>query len=138
MPNDHASIAERPAPAAAPELAPRLQQAMQWHADGRLDEAEAGYRNVLAEVPAHPDALHLLGVLKAQRGHHAEAARLIAAAIAARPHEAMFHNNYGNVCTECGRLDEAEASYLRALELDGTRVDALNNLGVLLDRQSVV
>lgn len=132
MPNDHASVAERPAPAAAPELAPRLQQAMQWHADGRLDEAEAGYRSVLAEVPAHPDALHLLGVLKAQRGHHAEASRLIAAAIAASPHEPMFHNNYGNVCTECGRLDEAEASYLRALELDGTRVDALNNLGVLL------
>jgi predicted TPR repeat methyltransferase len=57
---------------------------------------------------------------------------LIAAAIAVQPHEAMFHNNFGNACVECGRLDEAQASYLRALELDGSRVDALNNLGVLL------
>lgn len=123
-----ASVAE----AAAPAIAERLQQAMQWHGGGRLDEAESAYRGVLDDAPGHPDALHLLGVLHAQRGRHADAARLIAAAIAANPHEAMFHNNYGNVCTECGRFDEAEASYLRALQLDGGRVDALNNLGVLL------
>ena len=128
MPNDHASVAE---PATLP-IAQRLQQAMQCHGGGRLDEAEAAYRSVLADEPANPDALHLLGVLRAQRGRHDEAARLIAAAIAANPHEAMFHNNFGNVCSESGRLAEAEASYLRALQLDGTRVDALNNLGVLL------
>lgn len=127
MPNDHASVAER-----AESPVQRLQQAMQWHGSGRFDEAEAAYRGVLAAEPAQPDALHLLGILMAQRGRHDEAARLIAAAIAANPHEAMFHNNYGNVCTERGRYDEAEASYLRALQLDGTRVDALNNLGVLL------
>lgn len=127
MPNDPASVAERPE---AP--AQRLQQAMQWHGSGRFDEAEVAYRSVLADEPAQPDALHLLGILQAQRGRHDEAARLIAAAIAANPHEAMFHNNYGNVCTERGRYNEAEASYLRALQLDGTRVDALNNLGVLL------
>lgn len=127
MPNDHASVAER-----ADSPAQRLQQAMRWHGSGRFDEAEAAYRGVLAAEPAQPDALHLLGILQAQRGRHDEAARLIAAAIAANPREAMFHNNYGNVCTERGRYDEAEASYLRALQLDGARVDALNNLGVLL------
>jgi predicted TPR repeat methyltransferase/lipoprotein NlpI len=128
MPNDNASLADH----AEPSAAQRLQQAMQCHGGGRLDEAEAAYRAVLAAEPANPDALHLLGVLQAQRGRHDEAAVLIAAAIAANPHEPMFHNNLGNVCTERGRLDEAEASYLRALQLDGSRVDALNNLGVLL------
>jgi predicted TPR repeat methyltransferase len=128
MPNHNASLADH----AAPSTAQRLQQAMQCHGGGRLDEAEAAYRAVLAAEPANPDALHLLGVLQAQRGRHDEAAELITAAIAANPHEPMFHNNLGNVCTERGRLDEAEASYLRALQLDGSRVDALNNLGVLL------
>lgn len=112
-----------------------LQQAIKAHGDGRLDEAQALYQHVLAHSPQHPDALHLLGVLHAQRGRLQRAAESIAAAIESNPREAMFHNNYGNVCFELGRSDEAEASYMRAIELDPGRLDALNNLGVLLGRR---
>ena len=36
---------------------------MQYHRAGRLAEAEAQYRRALAVAPAHPEALHLLGLL---------------------------------------------------------------------------
>ncbi|MDP1535190.1 MAG: tetratricopeptide repeat protein [Rubrivivax sp.] len=120
--------------ASAVDLGDALKAAMQAHGQGQLDAAQALYQQVLQLQPAQADALHLLGVLQAQRGDHARAAELIHQAIAANPGEAMFHNNLGNVCVETGRFDEAQASYLRALELDGARLDALNNLGVLWSR----
>lgn len=121
----------------APHLAtmPALRQAMQEHGAGRFDAAQALYEQVLAAAPEQPDALHLMGVLEAQRGRHDSAAGLIGRAIQAHPGEAMFHNNLGNVCIERSRFDEAEACYMRALELDPARLDALNNLGVLLSRR---
>jgi predicted TPR repeat methyltransferase len=117
------------------QRAETLRQAMQAHGAGRFDAAQDLYRQVLAEDGEHPDALHLLGVLRAQRGCHAEAAELIARAVTAAPAEAMFRNNLGNVQAELGRIDEAEACYLRAIELDPSRLDAMNNLGVLLSRR---
>lgn len=114
--------------------AERVQQAMQLHGSGRLDEAQALYEQLLADEPEHPDALHLFGVLQAQRGRHAQAHALITRAVALNPREAMFHNNLGNVAIELGRADEAESHYMHAIELDPGRLDALNNLGVLLSR----
>src|SRR4051812_28791945 len=38
-------------------------QGVPLHQAGRLAEAEACYRQALALVPAHPEALHLLGLL---------------------------------------------------------------------------
>ena len=119
---------------AADPLTCLVQQAMQHHAAGRPADARALYNQVLAQDPAHPDALHLLGLIEAQAGNHQQAQALIWQAIQARPGEAMFHNNLANVCVELGQLDHAEAMYVRALELDGSRTDALSNLGVLLGK----
>ena len=46
-----------------------MQIALEHHRAGRLAEAEAIYRQVLARCPDHADALHLLGVLAGQTGH---------------------------------------------------------------------
>ena len=113
------------------DAADTLQQAMQAHGSGRLDEASVLYRSLLTANPDHADALHLSGVLQAQVGQHQRAAELIARAIELQPAEAMFHNNLGNVHMERAQVAEAEACYQRALELDAGRLDALNNLGVL-------
>lgn len=126
------SAAPETADAEAPTL---LREAMAEHSAGRLDAAEALYRRRLAEAPDDADALHLRGVLLAQRGRHADAAASIEAAIGRQPGEAMFHNNLGNVRIELGDLDAAEKGYRRAIELDGGRLDAANNLGVLLSRR---
>jgi predicted TPR repeat methyltransferase len=111
-----------------------LREAMQAHSRGALEVAAARYGEWLAVAPEDADALHLLGVLRAQQGRPLEAAGLIGQAIDKRPGESMFHNNLGNVRAEQGRLAEAEASYRQALGLDGTRLDAANNLAVVLSR----
>ncbi len=118
---------------AAPDpLLASLQQAMQYQQHGQLDQAHDLYQQVLAQAPQHPDALHLLGVLEAQRRNFDRAQALIWQAISVKPDEAMFHNNLANVCVELGQLPQAEALYVRAIELDGSRLDALSNLGLLL------
>lgn len=115
-------------------LASRLQQAMQCQQQGQLDSAETLYQQVLALDPQQADALHLLGVLHAQRRDFARAHALIWQAITVNPDEAMFHNNLANVCVERGMLAEAEPLYVRAIELDSARIDALSNLGLLMSR----
>ena len=44
-----------------------LKDSIELHRQGRIDEAEAGYRAELAERPDDADALHLLGMLRCQR-----------------------------------------------------------------------
>ena len=51
-------------------VADTLRYAVMLHKANRLDEAEPRYRAVLATRPDDFDALHLLGVLEAQRVHH--------------------------------------------------------------------
>jgi predicted TPR repeat methyltransferase len=122
------TTAEPSAPAAL------LQQAMQLHQRGQLDAAEQLYAQVPEDDPQHADALHLHGVLCAQRRDFARAQALIWQAITHKPDEAMFHNNLANVCVELGQPAQAEPLYVRAIELDGGRLDALSNLGLLLSR----
>jgi predicted TPR repeat methyltransferase len=109
-----------------------LQLAVNWHRQGKLDEAQQIYRQILAAQPAHADALHLLGVSEWQRGHAESAENWIRRALAHKPKQAGFHSNLGNVLRTRGQLTKAIAAYRRALELDPRHADAWNNLGVAL------
>ena len=62
-----------------------LAEAMERHRRGALDEAAGIYRRVLAMDPRDFDALHMLGVVAAQRGEGEEAIALLSAAADARP-----------------------------------------------------
>ena len=50
-----------------------LETAIAHHKAGRLDEAAALYRKILATDPDSADANHLLGLIAFQRDHHEEA-----------------------------------------------------------------
>src|SRR5882762_3191771 len=102
---------------------------------GRLHEAEAAYREMLAVDPENIDALHFLGVISHQRGEHGRAAELISRALERNPSNAPAHNNLGNALVARGKLNEADVSYLNALALDPDYVDALVNLGAALRAQ---
>ncbi|WAR07195.1 TMTC1-like protein [Mya arenaria] len=61
---------------------------------------------------------------------------LFRSGLAAMPHNAKVHYNYGNFLKDAGRRDEAIQHYREAIRLDPTYASALNNLGVHLpDRQ---
>jgi protein O-GlcNAc transferase len=112
-----------------------LQQALALHQAGRLPEAEALYRQILLAEPAHPEALHFLGLLAHQLGKSAVAVELMRKAIDCRPDYVLAHNNLGNALQALGRLDEAAASFRRALHCKPDYVEAHYNLGVVLQAQ---
>jgi len=113
-------------------LADQFVEAVRHHAAGRLDEAGAGYRQVLARDANHAASLHGLGVIAYQTGRPEIAADLIGRALALEPAVAAFHTNLGNALKALGRLDQAAAAYRQALALEPAYTVALNNLGNLL------
>ncbi|MBL8200613.1 MAG: tetratricopeptide repeat protein [Chromatiales bacterium] len=108
-----------------------LRAAIGHHQAGRLAEAEALYRQILAQAPRHPDALHFLGLLAHQTGNPAAAVELIGQALEQVPAHAPCHLHLGLALQSLGRLDEAEASYGRAIALDPDLAEAHNNLGLI-------
>ena len=105
-----------------------------FHHRGLLAEAERCYRATLAQEPDQPDALHLLGVLEAQRGRHGASAEWLRRSVAANPDDAIAHFNLGSSLREIGEIDAALASYGAALALAPDHVGALINVGELLQR----
>ncbi|MFM0729225.1 tetratricopeptide repeat protein [Paraburkholderia sediminicola] len=99
------------------------------HRDGRLDDAERGYRATLDGNPVHVDALHLLGVLRHQQGQHAEAAELVRRAVNLRPEDAALQLNLGNALKALGKIDDAIEQFRNALTLAPSFPMAHYNLG---------
>lgn len=99
------------------------------HRDGRLDDAERDYCATLAADPVHVDALHMLGVLRHQRGQHAEAADLVRRAVDLRPDDAALQLNLGNALKALGHLEGAIERFRNALTLAPTFPLAHYNLG---------
>jgi tetratricopeptide (TPR) repeat protein len=114
-----------------------MQTATGHHQAGRLIEAEAGYRDVLAHAPGHPDALHMLGVLAIQGGRYGVAVDLLRQAIRLTPQHAPCHNSLGNALKSLGRVDEAIAAYRRAVELRPDFAEAQENLGYALQSREM-
>jgi len=110
-------------------MQPVFDRAFAAHRDGRLDEAERGYRATLDHDPSHVDALHLLGVLRHQQGQHEEAAALVRRAVNLRPGDAALQLNLGNALKALGQVDAAIERFRNALTLAPTFPMAHYNLG---------
>jgi predicted O-linked N-acetylglucosamine transferase (SPINDLY family) len=106
--------------------------ALAHHQGGRLVEAERLYRQVLAQFPDRPDALHYLGVLACQTGHATAAIDLIGRAIAVDPTVAEYHNNLGECYRRTGRWEAAIGCFQRAVAINPNNADTYNNLGMAL------
>ncbi len=99
---------------------------------GRLAEAGAICRQILAQEPNHPDALHLLGVTTVQLGQADAGIELIRRAIAINPGAADYHNNLGIALRGNGQLDEAVSACRQALRIKPGSAQTYNNLGAAL------
>jgi len=96
---------------------------------GNLAEAERICKAILGAQPDHFDALHLFGVVEAQRGRFEEADRLLSRALRLNPRSAEAYSSHGNVLRARGHFEEALASYDRALAIQPDRAGVLNNRG---------
>jgi tetratricopeptide (TPR) repeat protein len=115
-------------------VARAIGEAVQFHQQGKLAEAERLYAEILRADPNHFDALHLLGTLKLQRGEANEAIELIGAAIKLNGTVAAALSNYGVALNAVDRQVEALESYDRAIAIAPDYAEAHSNRGsTLLD-----
>jgi protein O-GlcNAc transferase len=103
--------------------------AVQRHQAGNLADAERLYRQVLAQQPNFPNALHLLGLVLFQGGHAQAGLEMIDRAVTANPSAPDYHLNRGVVLDQMGRSPEAIESFQRVLALRPNLPEAHANLG---------
>ncbi len=111
-----------------------LKESIELHRLGRLDEAEQGYREHLEGEPNDAEALHLLGLLRHQRGAKEEAQGLLTRAHALAPEKADIELTLGTLRFQDGDFDAARAHYEKALALDpniGTAHAGLGQIALL-------
>jgi tetratricopeptide (TPR) repeat protein len=102
-----------------------VQTGLAHHLANQVEPAERLYRQVLAIEPSHPDALHLLGVLVAQRGEHQQALPMLQQAVALVPMIGEFHRHLADVYALLNRHAEAFDVYVKAIQLDPNDVLSL-------------
>lgn len=121
--------------AASEDIEQTFSKAVALHQRGELAPAENLYRQILARVPHHLDALNLLGLVAVQSGRNDLAVELIGKAILLNDKVADFHNNIGEAFRRLGNLDRAAGHFARAADLEPTFLEAQQNLGDVLAAQ---
>jgi tetratricopeptide (TPR) repeat protein len=106
-------------------IAQTLQEAVSLHQQGRLRDAEKLYTRALKAAPDNFDALHLLGLIKAQSGQMGEAYRLISAALKINPNAPDALINIANVLHALKRDTEALECLDKALAARPGDLEAL-------------
>jgi protein O-GlcNAc transferase len=102
---------------------------------GRLAEAEAIYRKIVAENPDHAEALNRLGLVLRMAGQTEAAVEVIRRAIALSADNGAYYNNLGIALHQAGRVDEAVLALESATRLKPDSAGGHSNLGfALLDQ----
>lgn len=99
------------------------------HQSGKLPDAAALYRRILAISRHYPDVLHQLGLIEHQTGAHDVALDLIREAIALEPKQPPYHSNLASALIGTGDFAGAVAAAQRAITLLPTYAPAFANLG---------
>ncbi len=102
------------------------------HRSGRAADAEKVYRDVLAENPGHPDALHLLGILTHQTGRLDEAHELLSQAAQKQSERPGFHISLGRLLADRQQWSAAADAFRHALSLRGEAPECCYLLGRVL------
>ena len=104
-----------------------LQQAVEAHKAGKLQDAEALYRAILQAQPKHADANHNLGVLAVSLNKSELAVPLFKTALEANPNQGQFWLSYVDTLIKTNQLETAKRvlEQGKKLGLAGERVEIL-------------
>jgi protein O-GlcNAc transferase len=109
-----------------------IEQAFAAHRAGKLIEADSLYRRVLAANDQNFDALHMLGVVCAQRGKLDEAKQLFLSALSIDPNDPPCHHHFGILLTKLCLYEEAIRSFDRAIVIAPNYAPAYSDRGIAL------
>lgn len=118
-----------------PDWDAALEQALDLHRGGRLDEAAEIYRRLAADRPNEPAVAAIynnLGQIHKARRDPDQAIVCYRRAVAIAPDFADAHNNLGNALIGTGASEEAIACYRRALAVEPDHLLARYNLATNL------
>jgi tetratricopeptide (TPR) repeat protein len=101
------------------------------------NQAVAAFQEALKAAPEKDSNIHLfwarMGEAYDLAGRNDEAINAYQQAIAAKPDNASYYNNLGNVLGRTGKIDEARAAYTKSAELDPPNAAlAWRNFGISL------
>ena len=105
-----------------------IEQAVEAHKAGKLDEAEALYRAILKDQPQHPDANHNLGILAVSLNNSVDALPLLRTALEANPKQGQYWISYIGALIKDNQLDTARLvlEQGKGMGLSGEQVDVLS------------
>jgi predicted O-linked N-acetylglucosamine transferase (SPINDLY family) len=126
--------AHQPPKGTAP-VADLFSVAARHHQEGRLAEAEACYRRVLAAEPGNADALNMLGIVALQSGRSDAAVEMIRQAITKNATYPAYFYNLGVALRAQGKLPEAVAAARQAVGLKPDMAEAHFSLASFLHEE---
>ena len=95
----------------------KFQEAFELHKNGSLQEAKKIYEAILEETPNDFNCLHHLGLIAKNNKEYLSAFELISQAITINPNSAAAHFNLGNVLKSLNKINDAIASYDKAINI---------------------
>jgi protein O-GlcNAc transferase len=114
------------------DLKAMAEQAIAFHQQGNLAQAEALYLRILEIDPLLFGPRYYLGLLGLQQGRNAEACDYLGEALKIFPDDLGALMNYGMALRAAGRAEEAVTAFDRALAIQPNMAEGLYNRGVAL------
>jgi len=113
-----------------------LNKALNFHKNGRLEEAKKIYEIVLEKNPNNFEIINLLGVVSSQLKDYVKAINLINKAIDINSSHPSLYNNLGTVHKEMEEYDLAIKNFEKAIKLNPNYAEAYNNLGIIFKKKN--
>src|SRR5690242_901029 len=114
----------------SPAAQNKLLEAVTLQRNGELDAAAKAATKAVNATPNDFEALHLLGVIEAQRGNAKQAVVVLERALRLDPADATLLMNYGNALFDLGRYEDALAAHTKAARFQPANVGVQYNRAV--------
>jgi tetratricopeptide (TPR) repeat protein len=107
-----------------------LEHILVLEAQGKAGEAEAAYKQILAQDSNCAPAWHGLGLLLLNKGDLKGAAEMVMKAVSIDPRQGVYQRNFGEMCRRLGMFEQAIVSGQAAVVLLPKDLDAHFNLAL--------
>jgi predicted O-linked N-acetylglucosamine transferase (SPINDLY family) len=109
-----------------------FKRAVQSFQQGRLDDSERFFRQLLRKEPRHLPSLNILAIVLTTLKKYEEAEGYLVTALKINSSSDATFYNYGTVLKALGRPDEALQRFTQAVTLNPGNADSWNNRGTVL------
>ena len=109
-----------------------IDQALDFHKNGKINEALNLYLELIKKEEKNPQLLFLLGTAYVQKEKTKVGIEYLKKSLSIKPENASAHSNLGNAFKNLNRYEEALESFDKAIQINPNFADAYSNRGVIL------